>query len=226
MRKFIIANWKCNPVTLASAKKLFISVQKGLKNAENSQVIICPPFVYLEELLKLRKKLKLGAQDCYWQEKGAFTGEISAVMLKNLECKYVILGHSERKAQETDKLVNQKIKSALKSGLEVILCIETISQLKHRLKGISKNNIEKILIAYEPPGAISTSGGKIPSNSHIIEKLKEIKKITNTFILYGGSVDSSNIERFMKLGFNGALVGAASLKAKEFIGIVQAVEDI
>ncbi|HDY72744.1 MAG TPA: triose-phosphate isomerase [bacterium] len=226
MKKLIVANWKCNPTTLNQAKKLFNSIKKGLGVVKNTKVIICPPFVYLGELAKSKRAISLGAQDCYFQEKGAFTGEISAVMLKDLGCDYVILGHSERRKyfSETNNFINKKLKSALDKGLKPILCIDSASQIKQCLKGILK---EKVIIAYEPIWAIGT--GKVPSPAQAKSFNVKIKKLVtkNTIVLYGGSVNAENVGGFItKSGFNGVLVGGASLKPKEFINIVKFVDRI
>lgn len=117
-----IANWKMNPITLQEAKRLLNLIGKKIKNIKNIEIVICPPFIYLESLLKLlqaksyKLKTELGAQDVFWEEKCAFTGEISATMLKEMGCQYVIIGHSERRQylKETDEMVNKKVKIALK----------------------------------------------------------------------------------------------------------------
>jgi len=223
-KKFIIANWKCNPTTLIKAKQLFNSIKKVSKNIKNTEVIICPPFVYLKEIKKLQKGVKLGAQNSCWEEKGAFTGEISPLMLKDLGCEYVILGHSERRKylSENNTLINKRLKLALKIGLKPILCIDNVSQIKEGLKGILK---EKIIIAYEPIWAIGT--GKIPSFQQAKLFNNKIKKIIgdNIIVLYGGSVNAENVKGFIvKSGFNGILVGGASLKPEEFVNIVRIVE--
>jgi len=224
MKKLVIANWKCNPTTLIKAKQLFNSVKKGLQNIQNTEVVICPPFVYLEVISRLRKGLKLGAQNCCWAEKGAFTGEVSPAMLKNLGCEYIILGHSERRKYlcETDNLINQRLKAVLKKRLKPVLCIDNISQIQKGLKGVAK---QKVIIAYEPVWAIGT--GKTPSFKQARLFNNKIKKImgNNAIILYGGSVNSHNIKGFIiESGFNGVLAGGASLRPKELISIVQAVE--
>jgi triosephosphate isomerase (TIM) len=135
MKKIIVANWKMNPQSLLKAEKLFLSIKNGIEKTHNilkkTEIIICPPFVYLEPLSKLLKpktynlQLKLGAQDLFWEEKGAFTGEISPKMLKNLRIEYVILGHSERRhiLKETDEMIAKKLKTAIKNKLKPILCI-------------------------------------------------------------------------------------------------------
>ena len=113
MKPLIVANWKMNPQSLVEAKQLFNSVKRGIKNIKNVEIVICPPFIYLSNIQYLKSNIKLGAQDCFWSERGAFTGEISPSMLKNFNCKYVIIGHSERrKLGETDEMINKKIKSS------------------------------------------------------------------------------------------------------------------
>ena len=184
MKPLIVANWKMNPQTLAEAKSLFNLVKKGVKNLKNAEVVICPPFPYLPMIGMASRSsgVKLGGQDVFWEEKGAFTGEVSSLMLKNLGCKYVIVGHSERRRyfEETDEMINKKIKAVLKVGLKPILCIEKISQIRehqrsvkmnevHRLKkgikGIIKKDLKKIILAYEPLFAIGT--GKQIGRAHV-----------------------------------------------------------
>lgn len=244
-KTLVVANWKMNPPTLAEAKKLFNLVKKGIKNAcpERSrrvEVVICPPFVYLP-VLKAN-----GAQDCFWEERGAFTGEISPLMLKDLGVKYVIIGHSERRRNlnETDEMINKKLKAALKVGLRPILCVsskkrgetarkEMEVQLKRALVRIKKSEIKNIIITYEPIWAISTTKGSVvatPRNTREGEVFirKNLTKLFNkntakkVKIIYGGSVDSKSIQGFIKdAQMDGVLVGAASLKAKEFIAAVK-----
>ena len=235
MKPIIVANWKCNPTTQQEAKRLFNLVKKGVKDVKNIEVVICSPFVYLS-VLKAN-----GAQDCFWEGKGAFTGEISPLMLKDLGCQYVIIGHSERRKyqQEKDSMIYKKIEAALRRGLKPILCIDKVSQIRehqrsvkmnevHRLKkgikGIIKKDFKKIILAYEPLFAIGT--GKPCS----IDKAKKMriaikKKLNkNIPILYGGSINSQNARDYVKkAGFQGLLVGGASLNAQEFIKIVKNV---
>ena len=187
-RKIIIGNWKMNPRTLKEAEKLFSGVARNIsgikKTAIKTEVVICAPFVYLAELKKIRTgKIKLGAQDAFWGDVGAFTGEISAEMLYNIGVRYVILGHSERRALparnathsvagggETNALINKKIKDAFSAGLAPILCVgESVrdenhgyfnfvkNQIEECLAGISRNSISDIIIAYEPIWAISST---------------------------------------------------------------------
>ena len=233
--KLVVANWKCNPTTLKEAKALFDAVRKGAKGAE---VVVCPPFVYLP----LFKGLPLGAQNCLWEEKGAYTGEISPLMLKNMGIEYVIIGHSERRKHfgETDEQINKKINKASAAGLKVIFCIgETEAersagkknevlerQIKTGLAGIS--NSEDIIIAYEPVWAIGTGNNcSVQETKQSIEFIRETLVLSgvegqNIRILYGGSVNGENSGPYIKeAGANGLLVGGASLKADEFIKIVR-----
>ncbi|OGZ18790.1 MAG: triose-phosphate isomerase [Candidatus Nealsonbacteria bacterium RBG_13_42_11] len=215
MKPLIIANWKCHPTTLIEAKGLFNSVKKGIKDLKNVEIVICPPFVFLPFL-----KSKIGSQDCFWGESGAFTGEISPKMLKNLGCEYVIIGHSERRRyqKETDEIINKKLKAAISSGLKPILCIESLAQLKKGLKGIAK----KVIIAYEPVFAIGTGKPCSP------EKARKMRKaIKYPVVLYGGSVNSQNAVNYIKeAGFQGLLVGGASLNPKEFIALAKNIDFI
>jgi triosephosphate isomerase len=232
---FIIGNWKMNPLSLKEAKNLFDSIKrgfKGVKKTKKVEVILCPPFVYLATLgtsSSARRKasyggLVLGSQNCFLEEKGAFTGEISALMLKNLGCKYVIIGHSERRKyfQETDTMINKKLKIALRTGLIPILCIDKISQIKKGMKEILGKDIKKIIVAFEPIWAIGT--GKACSYKEAKEFNVLMKKVLgkNHPTLYGGSVNSKNALGYIKeSGFHGLLIGGASLKSKEFLKIIK-----
>ncbi|MFH1656948.1 MAG: triose-phosphate isomerase [bacterium] len=212
MKYLIVANWKMNPDTLGEAKKLLNSVEKGIKNVKDMEVVICPPFVFIPSLKAN------GAQDCFWEEKGAFTGEISPKMLKNSEVKYVILGHSERRRylRETDEMVNKKIKAVIVCGLKPILCIANLIQLRKSLKGIS----EKVIIAYEPVFAIGT--GKSCS---IGQAKKMRNKIKYPQVLYGGSVNSQNAGDYIsQAGFQGLLIGGVSLNPQEFLKTIKNIE--
>jgi len=242
MEKLIVGNWKCNPTSLNEAKKLFNSVKKGLRNIKNAEVVICPPFSYLSLIspfLVPRSSFKLGAQDCFWEEKGAFTGEISPLMLKDLNCQYVILGHSERRILgETDEIINKKLKAVLKAKLTPILCIgetakerkkgKTFKVLKNQLKVLNNLTIQQfsnLILAYEPVWAIGT--GK-PCG---IEEAREVRLfiksiLKNVPVLYGGSVTSKNGKDYLKgADFDGLLIGGASLKAKEFVKIIESISN-
>lgn len=241
MKSLIIANWKMNPASQKEAKALFEGIKKGIKNVK-TEVVVCPPFVFLP----LLKGLMLGAQNVYFEEKGAFTGEISASMLKDLKIEYVIIGHSERRKYflETDEIVNKKVKKALSFNLKPIFCIgETAEerdsnkktevlerQLKEGLKNVTKEEMRKIAVAYEPVWAIGTGNNCSVDETmssvlfirKVISKLYNREIADNTRILYGGSVKSDNSGLYIKnAGANGLLVGGASLNAEEFVKIIK-----
>lgn len=222
MKKLIVANWKMNPASLIGARKLFSSVKK-------TKAVICPPLAYLTEF----NYKPLGAQNCHWQESGPYTGEVSPKMLKDLGVEYVIIGHSERRIyfKETDEIINKKLKAALKAGLKPILCIGEktgensekviINQLKEDLRGISKKDLPKVIIAYEPVWAIGT-GDFCPADT--AKKIRDfIRGKLNNKVLYGGSVNSKIAGDYTGVGFDGLLVGGASLDAQEFVKIVKNV---
>jgi triosephosphate isomerase len=250
IQKLIVANWKMNPQSLKEAKKLFNSVKNWLKRysnvLKNIRIIICPPFVYLPNFSPLTSNsqhltsnIYLGAQDLFWEEKGAFTGEISPRMLKNLGVEYVIVGHSERRKilEETDEMINKKLKAAIRAKLKPILCIgekrrevgsrkyeEIKNQLKKALKGIPNSFFQlpdSLIIAYEPVWAIGTGNPCKPEDAK--EVLLFLRKILKFPILYGGSVNSKIAKDYIEVGFDGLLVGGASLDPKEFIEIIKSV---
>ena len=220
---------------------LLDSVIKFSKKNKNTKfrIVYCPPNTLIRPMSKRLKKTKLevGAQNCHESEKyGAYTGHVNSKMLKNVGAKYVILGHSEnRQSGETDKLINLKIKSAIKSKLKVIFCIgETLTEKKRgktklilsKQIRLGLNKIKKksdIFIAYEPIWSIGT--GKIPKNKEldqIIEFIKNKFKGKLPKILYGGSVNSQNINDLKKIrSLDGFLIGGASQNAKKFIDIVK-----
>ena len=239
-----------NPFTQKETIRLFSSLKKGLKNIKKTEVVICPPFVYLPMLLKssgsIRRKIDFGAQNCFWEEKGAFTGEVSPKMLKDFGVKYVILGHSERRKiiGETDEVITKKILEALKFGLQPILCVgETKEEretgktfkvlekeIKQDLKKVPKTKIGRIILAYEPIWAIG-SGNSCSVRNALNAILFLRKVISQTFnkktgrtisILYGGSINSQNAADFLEEQWiNGLLVGGASLDPKEFLRILK-----
>ncbi len=249
-KKIIIANWKMNPPTLAEAKTLFNVIRHEAKKAGNINVIVAPPAIWLSNFKTgENENLSLAAQNMHWKEKGAFTGEISALMLKDAGVKYAIIGHSERRNYftETDEIVNKKLRSALKTHLIPILCVgesaeekiaektsETIKlQLIKALEGISKIQPDNIIIAYEPVWAIGS--GAIPAFDEVLSVNLLIKKIIASIynrkladkipILYGGSVNCRNARDFIeKSRAFGLLVGGASTKATEFLGIIKQMD--
>ena len=227
-----MGNWKMNPRSLKEARQWFSAIAKSVSASKKTEIVICAPFVYLEKLKSLSRKIKLGAQDAYWGDVGAFTGEISSEMLYNIGVRYVILGHSERRVLgEGNKEINKKIKSALASGLRPILCVgenerdESHSyfnfvktQMEKCLEGISRTSVSKLIIAYEPIWAISTEKGSRPDNpkqtSQIISHIKS--SISNIKVLYGGSVTSRSAPGFLARPLiDGVLIGDASLRPGE-----------
>ena len=253
MKPLIVANWKCNPTDLVEAKHIVKVVRMGIRNIRDVEVVICPPFIYLSKELNFGKKIKLGAQNCFWKKKGAFTGEVSVLMIKDIGCQYVIVGHSERRRYfgETDEIINEKIKSVISANMSPILCIgETEKekregktqdvlerQIRSGLKGVSNRKFQlvSLSIAYEPIWAIGS--GK-PCNIDIVQTIellirKILSRIYNNHlaqrarILYGGSVNSRNAQGFIKnIGINGLLIGGASLKPNEFLKIIKEVRNI
>jgi len=248
-KKIIIGNWKMNPLTLKEAEKLFSNVAKEIPSLKKTEVVICPPFLYLEKLKKISRKIILGAQNAFWDEVGAFTGEISGEMLYNFGVRYAIVGHSERRLMgENNQDVNRKIKALLGAGLVPVLCVgESVRDENHNyfnfikteieecLIGISKNSISKVVIAYEPIWAISSTPNRkdaTPDNSR--EMVIFIRKILfdkfgaeagKVRIIYGGSVNEKDALEFLKNGeVDGLLVGRASLDAKKFLKITKTCE--
>jgi triosephosphate isomerase (TIM) len=240
----IAGNWKMN-TTVTEAVNLVKEMRHGLDEVRTVEKVVCPPFVSLAAVRDIIKgtSIKLGAQNLYFEEKGAFTGEISPAMLAEL-CVIVILGHSERRQyfNETDEVVSKKIKAALKFGLRPILCIgekleeneagktEAVvtGQLKGSLAGIEYTN--KLTIAYEPVWAIGT--GKAATSQQANDTIGLIRRTFSSMyglkaaeevrILYGGSVNAANTTELMSQSdIDGALVGGSSLKAADFLSIVK-----
>ncbi len=239
----IAGNWKMN-TTVSEAKKLVETMRADLDKVDNVEKVVCPPFISLTAVKELIRgsSIKLGAQNVFYEAKGAYTGEVSPPMLAEI-CEYVIIGHSERRQyfNETGEIVNRKIKAAREAGLKPILCIgEKLEeneagrtaavvkeQLESSLAGI--DNINGMVIAYEPVWAIGTgraaSGGQANETISLIrQKLSQLfgsGKAQEVRILYGGSVNAENAAEFMSQPeIDGALVGGASLKASEFLSIV------
>ncbi len=248
MRKPIIAgNWKMNK-TVEEAIALSNGIKRGVFKIENIEIVLCPPFTSLGDVkdVILDTNIALGAQDVYWEKEGAYTGEVSPKMLKSLGCKYVIVGHSERRAYfgETNEIVNKKAKAALEEGLSPIICVgekleeredgktfDVVSEhVEKALKDITKDQVPKIVIAYEPVWAIGT--GRNASAEQAEEVHRFIRQILagkydeetslSVRIQYGGSVKPANIESLMKeKDIDGALVGGASLTEQSFVDIIK-----
>ena len=235
---YFIANWKMfgGLNSLNSLHKVN-NFFKTFKKNNSIKIIYCPPSTLIRPMSKklIKSQIEVGAQNCHEQDTyGAFTGSINSKMLKNVGAKYVIIGHSEnRQAGETDKLINLKIKSALKSGLKVIFCIgETLNEKRKKITtkvlnkqinlGLHKiKNNKKILIAYEPIWSIGT--GLIPKSNELFDTVSFIKKrIKNFKVLYGGSVNPKNIHQLKSINnIDGFLIGGASQDPKKFIDIIK-----
>ncbi|MEO2069520.1 MAG: triose-phosphate isomerase [Desulfurobacteriaceae bacterium] len=248
MRRLLIAgNWKMHK-TVPEALDFVRELKKVVEDVNDRDILICPPFTALYPVSNeiIGTNIKLGAQNMYFEEKGAFTGEISPLMLKDVGCSYVILGHSERRHifGETDELINKKVLSAIDHGIIPILCVgekleereagETEKviekQVKEGLKSVSKDS--DFVIAYEPVWAIGTGKTATPSLAEEVHQfIREVlasmfgkEKANSVRILYGGSVKPENAEGLLKMeNIDGALVGGASLKAESFAKIVKAM---
>lgn len=249
MRKPMVAgNWKMNK-GLYETRDLIREMYPVLRAVEDVEIVVCPPFVGLGVARREvhESTIKLGAQNMHWADSGAFTGEISPVMLKEL-CEYVILGHSERRAMfgETDETINKKALAALAHGLKPIVCVgetleenqsgitaEVVSrQVRADLEGLTQEQAEQVVIAYEPVWAIGTGLAATPEGANAVHKdvirpiLREMfgEEIGDGMrILYGGSVNPGNAaELFGQSDIDGGLIGGASLKAESFIALVKA----
>ncbi|HLD88977.1 MAG TPA: triose-phosphate isomerase [Candidatus Nanoarchaeia archaeon] len=251
MRKpIIIANWKMHKTSKETVKFLH-ELKKHIKDVEHVDVIICPPFTALFkaddelEAMKDEVKIRLGAQNMHFEDEGAFTGEISAVMLKEF-CKFVILGHSERRYlfAEDNEMINRKVKAALEHNLSPILCVgETLEernakhtkeaieyQLSNNLKGIKEDDVLKAVIAYEPVWAIGTGHNATHEEAEevhsyirfLIAKIYSEETAEKTRIVYGGSITPKTAKEFIEHeNVDGFLVGSASLDAEDFARLVK-----
>lgn len=245
MRKPIIAgNWKMHK-TIAKALE-FVNEVKDRVNNDKVEAVICAPFTLLKDLKQATKgtNIKIGAQNMHFEEKGAFTGEISPLMLKELDMDYVVIGHSERRQyfNETDETVNKKVLKALEVGIDPILCVgETLEereagntkdvckvQVEKALENVSKEDLAKVVIAYEPVWAIGT--GKTATSEDANDVIAYIREVVSNLygelanevrIQYGGSVKPSNVAEIMNQSdIDGALVGGASLEANDYVELV------
>ena len=249
---FIAGNWKMH-TNLEEAITLAESIKSGLKGLEGKEAALCPPYVYLSAVQEVLKgsAVGVGAQNGYFQPQGAFTGEVSFAMLKDIGCTYVILGHSERRQifKEDNDTINKKVKAALAAGLKPIFCVGELleerqenttervirQQVEAGLDEITPDNFRNIVVAYEPVWAIGTGKNATPEQAQevhlFIRKLlahlssetisKEIR------IVYGGSVKPDNVDLLSaKEDIDGALVGGASLTAESFIKIVNGVRKV
>ena len=241
-----------NILSQAERERYFSVLKKELKTVklEKTQIVLCPPAIHIETFgKKISKKIKLGAQNVFWEDKGSFTGEISPVMLKNFGCEYVIVGHSERRKYflENDEGINLKIQALLKNGLSPIVCIgETkeerkrgktmqviTDQVRGAFQGITPARLGDMIVTYEPIWSVGTD--EIPTANEIMEAKVLIQKIlSQSFskryvemlrIIYGGSVSAKTVKQTcLDSGMDGALVGRESLAPFEFLKIAKLFE--
>ncbi len=253
MRKKIIAgNWKMNK-TGAEAASFARDLKLKTLNINKTEIVICPPFTALAPVYDMLKesRLKLGAQNVHWEPAGAFTGEISVEMIEKAGCKYVIIGHSERRQffGETDQTVNKKIKQTLASSLCPIVCFgETLqqrqdgktqsiirTQVTEGLAGLSIEQMQRIVLAYEPVWAIGTGVTATPEQAEEVHNF--IRQLLSGLfnsqtaevvpILYGGSVKPDNIKELLnQQNIDGGLIGGASLKVDPFVEMIKVAEDL
>ncbi|MGQ9845659.1 MAG: triose-phosphate isomerase [Caldisericia bacterium] len=251
-RGFIGGNWKMNKL-LKDAKETLENLNKNLALSRGIDIVIFPPFTliyFLKDLIDA-PNMFIGAQNMHWEESGAYTGEISPTMLKDLGVEYVIIGHSERRQlfSETDEIINKKLISALKYGLKPVLCLgETLeerkkgiekdvieNQFKKDLKKIPMNFLENIIIAYEPVWAIGTGLNASPKEAEemhkfirsLIEKYANKDIVNSIRVIYGGSVRVENVEELsLEEDIDGFLVGGASLRADSFSRIIEIFNEV
>jgi triosephosphate isomerase (TIM) len=251
-KKIVAANWKMN-MTLAEAGRFIESLLLDLGDIREVDVVIIPPFTAIpkvNEALGKAQNIKVGAQNMHWERNGAFTGEISAALLRDLFVRYVVLGHSERRALfgETDEIVNRKVRAAHEANLRPIVCIgETLEQrdggkvekvlskqLKGSLAGLEAKELQETTLAYEPVWAIGTGRNATPEQAqeahafirHTLSKLSDETTADRIRIQYGGSVKPDNARDLMaQPDIDGALVGGASLDPRSFAQIVNAARE-
>lgn len=246
-RPVVVGNWKMNN-TIEEAESLTRGVIEALKGMDGVEIIICPPYTALFKVMELINgtNIMLGAQNLFHQPKGPYTGEISPIMLRDIGCRYVIIGHSERRIhlREDDETINKKVKASLDHGLIPILCVGerlddrrmglqeevVLHQLSSGLNSIGRKGVEGIIIAYEPVWAIGTGVPATPQDAermHLfirkrLSKMYDEEIASILRILYGGSVDPGNIEDLIREpDIDGVLVGGASLDASSFSRIVR-----
>ena len=252
-RALLAANWKMNPVTAAEAADLVRGVTEAARlHHDRVEVALFPPFPWLLGVAELLEEtgVELGAQDCYWEEKGAYTGAVSAQMLAGW-CQWVIVGHSERRAyfHESDEDVGRKASAAVAAGLDVIVCVGELdehyerghtepvvsAQVQAALAHLSADDSPHLVIAYEPVWAIGT--GKNAEPEHAYNTMRTIRRVVaesigdgaarRVRVLYGGSVNAANVESYTALPTcDGCLVGGASLKAGEFSKMIGTVAEV
>lgn len=250
-KPMMAGNWKMNN-TIAEAVVLTQEISNQYdKKWEQIDVVVCPPYVDLKPALTVldfdKSKIKVASQNVFWEEKGAYTGEISVPMIKEIGCSYSIVGHSERREifGETDEMVNKKVKALLNHGLGAIVCVgESLAvrdsdatldfvsaQVRAALAGLDPAEIRKCVIAYEPIWAIGTGRTATPEQAdevcweirETVKKLADDETAAAIRILYGGSMNPGNVDMLLaKENIDGGLVGGASLEAKSFVQLIEA----
>ncbi len=238
-----------NPATLAEAKNVYNKSKRTALKLTSTHVVMCPPFVYIPKFISERSKspVGIGAQNCFFEGQGAFTGEVSAMMLKDLGATHIIVGHSERRAMgETDDVVSKKVQAVLEAGIHPIVCVgekerdghglylETLkTQIKESLSRVPKKLISQLIVAYEPIWAI---GAKEPMEPSVVQEMTIfVKKVISdlfgqenavkTPILYGGSVNFRNAPDIITRGqVDGLLVGRESVNVPGFVELLKAVD--
>ncbi len=251
MKKLVIGNWKMNPATLDDAKKIIKKTRSIASKLNHTDVVACPPFVYIQSAISKRdpNTLKVGAQFVSYEDGGPHTGEVSATMLRDMGVKYVIAGHSEERARgDTDDMVARRVKAIVESGMNAVLCVgekardeggvylETLKdQIKNSLANIPQSCAKNIVLAYEPIWAIGAKEAMIPDQ--VYEMSLFVKKVfSDVFnqdqamkvaVLYGGSVNFRNAAEIIKTGqVDGLLVGRESVNMPGFVELLKAVDSI
>ena len=250
--KLIIANWKMNPASVEVAKEIITEINKESKHFGDVNLVVCPPFVYLNEVASVisnSKKIVLGAQDVFVGEGVSHTGEVGIKLLKKAGVEYVLIGHSERRELlDTDQIVKEKMIASMKGGLKVVLCVgekersehgdhyhEVKRQIENAIIKLPKKLIKNLIIAYEPVWAIGKSEEEAIRPEQLHEITIFIKRLVNDIlgpnelkkvkILYGGSVTKNNAkEIFEKGNVDGLLIGRESLKTDNFIKLIQEIK--
>ncbi len=247
--RYLIGNWKMNPESDEKAVELARSVEQGVAGIEKVTTVVVPPYPFLGAVHAVLDHTLLGAQDVFWEESGAYTGEVSAHELREVGVRYVIIGHSERRAmEESNVVVNKKLRAVLEEGLIAVLCVGESKeirvkgttaaqafvkqQLEDSMKGIKnwKSGIEdNVIIAYEPVWAIGTGEEDDPQDAATMTRFIKQLLVTNyglrVAVLYGGSTDAANVAGYIETGIiDGVLVGGVSLKADEFIAMARNIE--
>jgi triosephosphate isomerase len=250
-KKILAANWKMN-LTHSEAESYLQSFVTEIRDFNDVDVVIIPPFTAIPALVTASERIqtiRIGAQNMHWEKSGAFTGEISATMLRALYVRYVILGHSERRTLfgETDEIVNRKVKAALEAGLRPIFCLgESLHerdsnhvervlerQVRKGLEGVSSRDLTEVVVAYEPCWAIGTGRTATPAEAEdahmfirsVLADVSDRATADRVRIQYGGSVKPDNVEQLMRQrNIDGALVGGASLDPRSFAQIIRSTE--